>query len=55
MADNQAMINLFHKCALGPVQSEVYDGNFRLTFAAPTTASHGEQEQKIQTTKPTTS
>jgi len=33
MSDNPPMIRLFLKCATGPVQTEVHDGTYRLTFS----------------------
>lgn len=35
MADNTAMIRLFHRCALGPVQSHLTEGVYELKFTLP--------------------
>jgi RimJ/RimL family protein N-acetyltransferase len=35
MLDNLGMVNLFHKCAMGPVSSTLEDGAYRLEFTVP--------------------
>ena len=35
MVDNVGMINLFHKCALGPVQSVLQNGGYHFSFDLP--------------------
>jgi len=35
MADNTAMVRLFHKCAIGPIQSTLNDGVYELKFTLP--------------------
>jgi len=35
LATNKGMIRLFHTCALGPVESDLDRGEYRLTFTVP--------------------
>jgi RimJ/RimL family protein N-acetyltransferase len=39
LAGNEGMIRLFHKCALGPVESHLDRGEFHLTFTAQPAAA----------------
>jgi GNAT superfamily N-acetyltransferase len=45
MPDNVGMIRLFHRCALGPVKTELRDGAYYLTFTAPPSAASSTAEQ----------
>ena len=35
LAENAGMIKLFYKCALGPVESTLAQGEYRLSFKVP--------------------
>lgn len=45
MTENHPMIGLFHKCALGPVRSELDHGVYRLSFTAPPKAGAAPGER----------